>query len=121
LVGAYDPLSVPRDAPRVLSGFLVSYESNPLGQFWPLFQGGNLIGRLGAGVGADVELPHATVSSRHAVFHASAHPGRIVVLDQGSTNGTYVNDSPLTQDQPRELRDADRVRLGLYTLIVKIL
>jgi FHA domain/zinc-ribbon domain len=120
-VAAFDPMSVPRDAPRVLSGILVSFESNPLGQFWPLFQGPNLVGRLGAGVGADIELPHATVSSRHALLSAAAHPGRIVIADQGSTNGTFVNETPLAQDQPRELRDGDRVRLGLYSLLIKIL
>ncbi len=115
-----DPLSVPHDAPRVLTGFLVTYEGNALGQSWNVQQGANLVGRLGAVAGADIELPHATVSSRHATIHAAAHPGRMVLKDQGSTNGSFVNDTALQPDEQRELRDGDRVRFGLFTVIVKI-
>ncbi len=115
-----NPLSVPPDAPRVLAGFLVTFDSNALGQSWSVHQGANLVGRLGAVAGADIELPHATVSSRHATIYAAAHPGRMVLQDHGSTNGTFVNDTPLLAQQQRQLRDGDRVRLGLFNLIVKI-
>lgn len=118
---AVDPLSVSADAVRVLAGFLVSYEADALGQSWPIHQGRNHVGRVGGAVGADIELPHATVSSRHAIIYASAQPGRLVLRDQGSTNGSFVNDSVLQPEEPRELRDGDRVRLGLFTLIVKII
>jgi hypothetical protein len=114
-------VNVPPDAPRVLAAMLVSYESNPLGQAWMLHQGSNLIGRAGAAAGADLELPHATVSSKHALFMASAHPGRVVVTDFGSTNGTFVNETALQAHEPRELRDGDRVRFGLFPVIVKII
>jgi len=115
-----NPLNVSPDAPRILTGFLVSYEANALGQSWPIYQGTNMLGRLGAAAGADVELPHATVSSRHATIHALAHPGRMTFTDHGSTNGTFVNDSPLQAQLPNQLRDGDRVRLGLFNMIVKI-
>jgi pSer/pThr/pTyr-binding forkhead associated (FHA) protein len=114
-------LSVPPDAPRVLAAILVSYESNPLGQAWMLHQGANLVGRAGAVAGADLELPHATVSSKHALLMVSAHPGRVVITDFGSTNGTYVNDAALTPHGPRELFDGDRIRLGLFPLTIKII
>lgn len=113
-------LNVPPDAPRVLAAMLVSYDSNPLGQAWMLHQGSNLIGRAGAAAGADLELPHATVSSKHALFMVSAHPGRVVVTDFSSTNGTFVNETALTAHEPRELRDGDRIRFGLFPVIVKI-
>lgn len=119
--GPPQPLIVPADAPRVLAAFLVSYETNPLGQSWTVHQGSNLLGRAGAVAGADLELPHATVSSRHALLSASAHPGRLMVTDFGSTNGTFVNDTALVAHEPRELRDGDRVRFGLFTVIVKII
>ncbi len=115
-----NPLSIPPDAPRVLAGFLVTFDSNALGQSWPVHQGANLVGRLGAVAGADIELPHATVSSRHGTIYAAAHPGRLVLQDHGSTNGTFVNDAPLVAQEQRPLRDGDRVRLGLFNLIVKI-
>lgn len=116
-----DPLSVSIDAPRVLAGFLVSYEANALGQSWSVYQGSNLVGRLGAIAGADIELPHATVSSRHALLQAAAHPGRLLLRDQSSTNGSFVNDTALQPDERRELHDGDRVRFGLFTVIVKII
>jgi pSer/pThr/pTyr-binding forkhead associated (FHA) protein len=108
------------DAPRVLAGFLVSFDGNALGQSWVIHQGTNLLGRLGASAGADIELPHATVSSRHATIAAAAHPGRMFLQDHGSTNGSYVNDAPLQPQQQHPLKDGDRVRLGLFNLIVKI-
>jgi pSer/pThr/pTyr-binding forkhead associated (FHA) protein len=114
-------LNVPADAPRVLAAVMISYEANPLGQAWMLHQGSNLVGRAGAAAGADLELPHATVSSKHALFMVSAHPGRIVVTDFGSTNGTFVNDTALPAHEPRELRDGDRIRFGLFPVIVKII
>lgn len=115
------PLGIPREAPPVLAGLLVSFDSNALGQSWTLHQGTNLIGRLGAALGAHVELPHATVSSRHATIYAAARPGRLVLQDHGSTNGTYVNDTALGAEQRRELSDGDRIRLGLFHLVVKII
>jgi pSer/pThr/pTyr-binding forkhead associated (FHA) protein len=102
-------------------GFLVSYEANALGQSWALHQGDNMVGRAGAVAGADIEIPHATVSSRHAQIQASAHPGRALITDLGSTNGTFVNETTLARDQKRELCDGDRVRFGLFTVIAKII
>lgn len=69
--------------------------------------------------GADVEIPHPTVSSRHATIFSTAPPSRAVLVDNGSTNGCFVNDSPLQANEPRELRDGDQLRFGLYNVIVK--
>lgn len=115
------PADVPNDAPTVLAGFLVSYDANPLGQSWAIVQGPNHIGRAGAGADADVELPHATVSSRHAVILASARPGRLLLIDQASTNGTFVNETALQPDQQWPLRDDDVIRFGLFKVVVKII
>lgn len=115
------PADVPADAPTVLAGFLVSYDANPLGQSWSIVQGPNHLGRAGAGADTDIEVPHATVSSRHAVILASARPGRLLLIDQASTNGTFVNETPLQPDQQWPLRDNDVVRFGLFKVIVKII
>lgn len=115
------PADVPADAPTVLAGFLVSYDANPLGQSWPLVQGPNHLGRAGAGADTDIEVPHATVSSRHAVILASARPGRLLLIDQASTNGTFVNETALQPDQQWPLRDNDVIRFGLFKVIVKII
>jgi FHA domain len=115
-----NPAEVSPDAPPVLAGFLVSYDANPLGQSWPVIQGPNNIGRASAGADADIELQHATVSSRHAVLLAAATPGRMLLIDQASTNGTFVNETALVPDQQWPLRDGDVVRFGLFKAIVKI-
>jgi len=117
---AVDPLEVAPDAPRVIAGFLVSFEGNELGTFWTVYQGRNVVGRKGAAEGLDVEVDHPTTSSRHAVVHASARPGRLKVEDPGSTNGTFVNDQKLTKGSHQELKDGDTLRFGGYAVTVKI-
>jgi hypothetical protein len=118
---AYSPLQPAPEAPRTLAGFLVSYETAPLGQYWPLHQGRNVVGRLGAAPALDVEISHPTTSSRHAVLTASARPGRVVIEDMGSTNGTFVNEAPVPAGQPWELNDGDRVRFGLFNAVIKLI
>lgn len=116
-----DPLAdFPHEGPRTLVGFLVSFDSVELGQYWPLHQGRNVIGRQGAATGLDVEISHPTTSSLHAVLLATARPGRVMVEDTNSTNGTFVNDNVLAPGQRWELRDGDRVRFGLFDTIIKI-
>lgn len=116
-----DPELVPEGAPRTLAGFLVSFEDNELGAFWPLYQGQNVIGRKDAMEGLDIQLDHPTTSSRHAIIHASARPGRLKLEDPGSTNGTFINDEKLDHSVKRELKDGDDVRFGGYSTVVKIL
>jgi hypothetical protein len=119
--GARDPEHVEANAPRALAGFLVSYEGNELGVFFPVHQGQNLVGRKGAAPGLAIELEHGTTSSRHAVLLASARPGRIKIEDVGSTNGTFVGDLMLERGKKHELKDGDVVRFGGYVTIVKII
>jgi FHA domain-containing protein len=118
---ALSPVQPAPEAPRTLAGFLVSYETVPLGQYWPIHQGRNVVGRLGAAPALDVEISHPTTSSRHAVLTASARPGRVVIEDMGSTNGTFVNEAPVPSGQPWELNDGDRVRFGLFNSVIKLI
>jgi len=115
-----DPETVPDNAPRMLAGFIVSYDTHPLGRSWPIYQGKNRIGRQGSGAELDIELDHPTASSRHAVMLASACPGRIKIEDTGSTNGTLINGARLLPGSRQELKDGDRVRFGLLSAIIKI-
>jgi pSer/pThr/pTyr-binding forkhead associated (FHA) protein len=116
------PPVVVADAPalRTLAGFLVSYEATELGVFWPIYQGQNVVGRKGAAPGLDIEIDHPTTSSRHAVIHATARPGRLRVEDPGSTNGTFLGEQMLEKNRPHELRDGELVRFGGFNVIVKI-
>lgn len=67
--------------------------------------GGALLGR---GPEADIVLEDSFSSSRHARLLAQGDA--IVLEDLGSTNGTYLNDSPLGGPQP--LHEGDRIRIG---------
>jgi pSer/pThr/pTyr-binding forkhead associated (FHA) protein len=116
-----DPELVEAGAIRALAGFLVSFDQNELGVFWPLYQGQNVLGRKAAAPGLDIEIDSPTTSSRHAVVYASARPGRLKVEDGGSTNGTFLNDTPLERGKKFELRDNDVLRFGGFNVIVKII
>ncbi len=41
--------------------------------------------------------------------------------DDGSRNGTFLNDGKLNSGERRQLRDNDRLRLGSTTFVVKLL
>jgi hypothetical protein len=106
---------------RVLRGFLVSYQINAQGDFWPLYSGRLTVGRSNSGEALDVPLADATISSRHAAITIDGGGGPVQVEDTGSTNGTFVNDEHLGFNGRRELHDGDRVRFGGYTAIIKVI
>lgn len=106
---------------KVLRGFLVSFQTNKQGDFWPLHGGRVTVGRANAGEGVDIPLADATISSRHAAVLVDNATGGITVEDTGSTNGTYVNDEHIGMNGRRELRDGDRLRFGGFTTIVKVI
>jgi FHA domain len=107
--------------PNAIRGFVVSYQSNPQGEFWPLNGGRMAVGRANSGEQVDLPLPDATTSSKHAAFIVDVASGVVTVEDRGSTNGTYVNEEHIGYSGRRDLRDGDRVRFGGFTTVVKIL
>jgi hypothetical protein len=112
------PMQLPANA---LRGFLITYQSNTKGDFWPLYGGRVTIGRSSAGDQVDIPLADATISSRHAMIVVDGASGSVSVEDTGSTNGTYVNEEHLGFNGRRDLRDGDRVRFGGFTTIVKLI
>jgi hypothetical protein len=119
------PPAIPAPAitlpPNALRGFLVSYQSNTQGDFWPLNGGRKTVGRANSGEQVDVPLSDATISSRHAAIIVDGTNGTVQVEDTGSTNGTFVNEEHIGFNGKRELRDGDKVRFGGYTTIIKVL
>lgn len=104
------------DGRRALAGFLVSFQEDPLGRFWPLFQGKNTIGRADTGQHVDIEIAHGTTSTHHAQVECDG--ARVTVTDMGSTNGTFHNEEAIGYQGMRELRDGDRVRFGGYSVFL---
>ena len=64
--------------------------------------------RLGRGDDNDIRIHDNSVSRRHAVIEPDSDG--YLVLDLGSTNGTYVNDQQVTM--PTVLRDGNFLRVG---------
>ena len=64
--------------------------------------------RLGRGDDNDIRIHDNSVSRRHAVIEPDSDG--YLVLDLGSTNGTFVNDSQVTT--PTALRDGNFLRVG---------
>ena len=65
---------------------------------------------IGRGDGCDVRLPDASVSLRHASIRQRGTD--YIVVDEGSTNGTFVGPVRLSPQAPRVLRSGDLLRLG---------
>jgi hypothetical protein len=114
------PVAAGPGGKRELVGFLVSYQSDTYGAFWPLYAGRNLVGRAGAADGLDIEISDPTTSSNHASINVESGTRSVVIEDLGSTNGSFVNDDPLGPQGRREVRDNDRVRFGGFGLVVKV-
>lgn len=112
---------IPNLPANALRGFLVSYQSNTQGDFWPLHGGRKTIGRANSGEQVDIPLSDATISSRHAAIIVEGTSGTVQVEDTGSTNGTFVNEEHIGFNGKRDLRDGDKVRFGGYSAVIKVI
>jgi hypothetical protein len=63
---------------------------------------------IGRGLNYDIVLEDPRISRQHAQVRFKSR--RFLIADQGSTNGTYVNGTPVTTEQV--LRNGDVVSLG---------
>jgi hypothetical protein len=66
---------------------------------------------IGRGIGSDLHLDDSSVSRRHAVL--VPRPGGQRILDDRSSNGTFVNGQRVEQ---ADLRDGDVITLGRVAL-----
>ncbi len=67
---------------------------------------------------ADISLPQAEVSRRHAVIYRRA--GGVWIVDLGSANGTIVNGVKV-DGEPMALRTGDQIVLGSATLTLRFI
>jgi DNA-binding winged helix-turn-helix (wHTH) protein len=82
------------------------------GRLLPLVDGENIAGR---GVECSLVIDASSVSRRHARFMICAEGATLE--DLGSTNGTFVNDAPITS--ATALKDGDVVTLGKAAVILR--
>lgn len=104
-IRAASQLERPPGAPAAL--VQVAPEGPDLGILHALDAGPAVVGR-GPGQGARVAVTDPSVSRAHARVEMLAS-GRLAVTDMGSTNGTFINDTPVSAG---EAWDGDFIRFG---------
>jgi two-component system, cell cycle response regulator len=92
-----------RSAPPGQACLVVFYGAN-IGKRYFLEHAEQILGRSDS---VNIQVEQDSVSRQHA--KAVSKDGRWILMDLGSTNGTFVNDEQITQT---ELRDGDMVRVG---------
>lgn len=73
---------------------------------------------IGRGSGCELCLPDPSVSHRHASIRQRG--AEYIVLDEGSTNGTFVGPVKLSQGAPRVLKHGEILRIGRIWLSVRL-
>jgi pSer/pThr/pTyr-binding forkhead associated (FHA) protein len=73
---------------------------------------------VGRAEGADLRLPDLSVSARHASFRQRG--GEYLIVDEDSTNGTFVGPVRLSPQAPRVIRSGDKVRFGRLWVAVHL-
>lgn len=73
---------------------------------------------IGRGEGCEVRLPDSSVSHRHASVRQRGTD--YIIVDEGSTNGTFVGPVRLSPHAPRVVRSGDLVRVGRIWLELRI-
>jgi len=73
---------------------------------------------IGRGEGCEIRLPDPSVSHRHASIRQRGSD--YVVIDEGSTNGTFVGPVRLSPQAPRMLKSGELLRIGRIWLELTI-
>ena len=68
---------------------------------------------IGRTAEADLVFHDEQISRRHASISCDTSNGTYLIADLGSTNGTFLNDRPVTQDA---LKDGDKIFVGTTIL-----
>lgn len=73
---------------------------------------------IGRGDGCEIRLPDPSVSHRHASIRQRG--ADYLVVDEGSTNGTFIGQVRLSPQSPRVLRSGELLRVGRIWLEVTV-
>ena len=74
---------------RLLVGVIVSFSHNSTGEVYPIYEGKNKIGRSAL---CDISFPNdERMSSEHLIILYREAEGVYWLVDQNTSNGTYVN------------------------------
>jgi pSer/pThr/pTyr-binding forkhead associated (FHA) protein len=73
---------------------------------------------IGRGPSSEIRLPDPSISQRHASIQQRG--GDYIIIDEGSTNGTFVGPVRLSPHAARVLRSGDLVRVGRIWLELRV-
>ena len=76
--------------------------------------------RVGRAVNCDLRLVDGTVSRHHATFviEGVGRGAKVLLEDEGSGNGTFLNDQRLKPRQPVVVKPGDKIDLGGYQALL---
>jgi len=97
---------------RKLTGFLVTYSHVSNGEFFPVYEGKNMIGRA-ASCNACIQGDSA-VSEKHVSILYRAVDRKFKFKDEQSSNGTFINGALIDEG---ELKNFDLIRVGNTSLV----
>ena len=93
---------------RRIVGWIISYELDPFGIDFRIYEGRNTIGRDPSN---DITIVEDSVSNKHAII--LYRNGNFFLRDEMSSNGTYVNGEEILPDTPTRLKDGDLIVFGV--------
>ena len=97
---------------RKLTGFLVTFSHSPNGEYFPLYEGKNSVGRTDA---CNVFIQNdSKVSEKHLSILYRTVDRKFKFKDEQSSNGTFLN-GELTDEG--ELKNLDRIGIGNTLLL----
>ena len=97
-----------------LVGWLVSFDLDPAGKDFKIFEGRTKIGRNSAN---NIIIDKPEISDDHVLL--LSRDNKIIIQDQLSANGTYLNGKKV--DERTELKDDDVIKLGSISFKIKII
>jgi pSer/pThr/pTyr-binding forkhead associated (FHA) protein len=97
---------------RRLTGWLVTFDLDPMGQDFRLFQGRHVIG---SSPNCDIRLTVPGVSSEHAIL--LCRNDKFIIEDNLSSNGTFVNNEMI--EDKVYLGENDIIRIATIELKLK--
>ena len=60
----------------------------------------------------DIVFPNANISRTHAYLYVDPSDEKCYLIDEESSNGTFLNNKKITANQVNELSDGDEIRFG---------
>ncbi|GHS94490.1 hypothetical protein FACS1894207_2780 [Bacteroidia bacterium] len=97
---------------RKLAAFLVTYSLDPSGEFFPIFEGRNYVGRDSS---SNICIQDdSLISSKHFSILYRSVDKKFKFKDEQSSNGTFINEKLADEG---ELKNFDTIRIGSTKLL----